>query len=263
VSVPITAMTYNVLLGGGDRLDAILAVITDQRPDVLALQELRGFTGPDGRSRVRRVADALGMRAFVAGSGYGQPVGVLVRTSARVLDAGPVSGPFHHAVVRVVVDTDAGPMTVLGTHLFALSGRYRLTEVRRLARLADPAGRVLMMGDLNSLDPAGDHAARVAAMPARYRLRHLTAAGRPDTRAVAALERAGFVDLFRRAGIPPAQTVPTRYRGSEFPAARLDYVLGTPMLAHNVLHCQVVRGGLADTASDHYPVVAEFDLRLR
>jgi exodeoxyribonuclease-3 len=39
---------------------------------------------------------------------------------------------------------------------------------------------------------------------------------------------------------------------------RLDYVLGSAAVAARVVGMHVVRGGAAEYASDHYPVVVEF-----
>jgi exodeoxyribonuclease-3 len=125
---------------------------------------------------------------------------------------------------------------------------------------------VLLMGDLNSLDPWTDHAERLRALSPRYRHRHLLRGGGVDTRAVRWLADAGFVDLFREAGPGPGSkdyTAPTEQGGgSEFSRMRLDYVLGTEPVARLVRTCRVVSGGDRETASDHYPVVAELDLTI-
>jgi exodeoxyribonuclease III len=276
-------MTYNIRTGGAGRLDAITAVIREQRPDVLALQELRGF-GRRGDPRLEALAGALDMRPVLAGSWFGQPVAVLVRAGARVLAAGPLRGPLHHGAARLVVDTDHGPLTVIGTHLYPHRGWRRLLEARWLAWRARPRGLVLLMGDLNSLDPWTGHAQRVARLDPQHRARHLRAGSTVDTRAVAHLAAAGFVDLFRVAGSGPGHTVPTAYGGAEFGGAefgasrpagerrgtghtvtgglRLDYLLASPALARLACTCQVVTGGAAEVASDHYPLLARLDLDL-
>jgi exodeoxyribonuclease III len=148
----LTVLTYNLRHGGGDRLPAIAEVIAAQRPDVVAVQEL----GPPDLGTLRRLGAALGMRGY-AGRGWpglwGQPVGVLLRPDLRVLAAGRVPGAFHHGAVRVDIDTDRGPLAVLSAHLCPYSGWGRLVEARRLAGVARRPRRVLLLGDLNSLDP--------------------------------------------------------------------------------------------------------------
>ncbi|MEU7974810.1 endonuclease/exonuclease/phosphatase family protein [Micromonospora sp. NPDC049089] len=265
----LRAMTWNIRTGGRDRggldrLDQVVQVIDEQAPDVLALQELRGF---DRDGLMAGVAGRVGMVPHLARSCFGQPVAVLVRPPYRVVDARPVRRPFHHAAARVVVATSAGPLTVLGTHLYPYSGGRRRMEVDWLiaAMRRDQGPLTLITGDLNSLDPTVDHTDRLAGMPTLYRRRHLRRSGDTvDTRAVARLLAAGLVDLWPsgNADAPEAAgyTVPTGLGGAEFAGMRLDYLLGSPAVAQRVRDCRVIRDGVAATASDHYPLLATLEL---
>ncbi|BCJ57639.1 hypothetical protein Jiend_10610 [Micromonospora endophytica] len=247
----LRVMTWNIRTGGRDRggrdrRDQVAQVIAEQRPDVLALQELQDLD-------VAAFAARLGLRAYRAGSWLGQPVAVLVRPPWRVLSAGPVRRPFHHAAQRVTVATGAGPLTVLSTHLDPYSGTRRLVEAGWLAAALRPvrAGLALLAGDLNTLAPYADHTDRLARLPDAYRRRHLRRDGRTvDTRAVARLLAAGLVDLGATAG----STAPTRHGGAEFSDMRLDYLLATPTLATQHPSTQVIRTPHTHHASDHYPL---------
>lgn len=265
--MPLTVMTYNIKTGGRGRLDAVTRVIAAQRPDILALQELRDFERDGGRL-MRRLADGIGMRPFLARSWFAQPVAVLVRDPAWVASAAPLRRPFHHAAQRVVLHTDRGRLTVTGAHLYPYSGWRRQWEARWLAAGTDPAGLALVMGDLNTLDPWTDHTERLRRTPERLRSRHLMPRtdAEMDTRAIRVLADAGFADLFRTAGAggPKDHTAPTEHGGGhEFHAMRLDYILGTPPLAALTRTCHVVSGGDTEWASDHYPVAAVLDLDAR
>ncbi len=254
--MPVRVMTYNIRDGGGpDRLPAVVEVIRAERPDVLALQELRGFDA----ARLGWVAGAVGMAGYLARSWSGQPVALLVREPRAVLRERRVRGPFHHAAAELTLATDRGPWRIVGAHLCPYSGSRRLAEARWLARELDPAALVLVMGDLNTLDPWTDHGERLRALPPRYRIRHLRH-GRVDTRAVGTLAGAGLVDLFRHVGGHGHTAPTTRGGGPEFARMRLDYLLGTAPLAATVTDCRVVSGGPAEYASDHYPVRADLDL---
>lgn len=262
-------MTWNIRTGGrdrggGDRLKQVVRVIDEQAPDVLALQELRGF---DSDGLMAGVAGRVGMTPHLARSCLGQPVAVLVRPPYQVVEAGPLRRPFHHAAARVVVATAAGPLTVLGAHLYPYSGGRRRMEadwlVRAVRRARGPL--TLVTGDLNSLDPGVDHTERLAGMPALYRRRHLRRfGGAVDTRAIARLLAADLVDLWPscNVGAPEADghTVPTRFGGAEFAGMRLDYLLGTRDVAERTRECRVLRGGTANRASDHYPLLTTLDL---
>lgn len=264
-------MTYNIRTGGvdrgrGSRLDAIAEVVAGQRPDLLAVQELRDFDRSGGP--LRRFAEAVGMRPFLASSLFGQPVAVFLRPPARHVATRAVRWRLHHAAAAVRVPTDRGVLTVVGTHLNPYFGERRLREARRLAGwFARPGAMVLLMGDLNTLDPGEDHTDTVARLPLAYRRRHQRRVGRTtvvDTRAVAALAQAGFVDLWRTVGTGSGATAPTsRGGGAEFSGMRLDYLLASGALAGYARSCRVVRGGSSEYASDHYPVVADLDLQPR
>ncbi|RSM73605.1 endonuclease [Actinoplanes sp. ATCC 53533] len=193
----VRLLTWNIRTGGsGGRLDALVTLLRRERPDILALQELRGFPG----RRMRQVAGALGMTPFLAPSVFGQAVAVLVRPPLRIIDWSGVRWRLHHAAAAVRVPTTAGQLTVVSTHLHPLSPYRRLREARFLAARHRPAkGPVLLAGDLNALDPGTDHTRRLAALSGPYRRRHLAADGTADTRAIAAFEAAGFVDLWPKA----------------------------------------------------------------
>ncbi|MEV0005777.1 endonuclease/exonuclease/phosphatase family protein [Micromonospora sp. NPDC050980] len=261
----LRVMTWNIRTGGrdrdgNDRRDRIASVVAAHRPDMLALQELRGLDRTLGG-----LAERMGMVPYLARSCFGQPVAVLVRPPLRVLRAGPVRRPFHHGAARVRVATTAGPLTVFSTHLNPYSGGRRRIEAGWLAAAVRRAGGelALLAGDLNTLEPAVDHTDRLAGLAAAYRRRHLRRDGRTvDTRAVARLLDGGLVDLWSRAGGDDrgGLTVPTGHGGAEFAGMRLDYLLATPALAAHLRAVRVLRDADTDTASDHYPLLADLDL---
>ncbi|MEU8240507.1 endonuclease/exonuclease/phosphatase family protein [Actinoplanes missouriensis] len=250
-------LTWNIRLGGGDRLPAIIEVVKAERPDILAVQELRDFDGYGGR-KLAAFAEATGMTAHLSRSVFGQPVAVLVRPPLRITRRSSVRWRLHHAAAAVTVPTAAGPLTVVSTHLNPFSPYRRMREARWLAaRHATGSGLTLIAGDMNGLAPSEDHSAALAELPPRYHPRHVSPSGEPDTRAVAAFLEAGFTDLGRTAGT----TVPTTgLGGTEFGPMRLDYVLVSPRLASRAGTPQVIRTELTDHASDHYPVRVDLDI---
>ena len=131
-----------------------------------------------------------------------------------------------------------------------------------------PARQVLLLGDLNSLDPGTHHRAELAALGAVHRDRHLTRRGGVDTRAVAALHGAGLVDLYESTGAHGQRhTVPTpgareQPWGGEFARMRLDYAFASPDLAARARSCRVLVTPATQRASDHYPLLIDLDLDL-
>ncbi|SDT78812.1 endonuclease/exonuclease/phosphatase family protein [Actinoplanes derwentensis] len=253
-------MTWNIKHGGGDRLQAIIQVIRDARPDVLCLQELLNYRRY-GRRRLQELATATGMTAHMAPSALAQPVAVLVRNPFKILRRTSVTWRLHHAAAEVVVETGAGPLTVVSTHLNPFSPSRRYREARWLAaRHASADGLVVIAGDMNGLDPLGDHERELAGLPSLYRQRHLAPDGTADTRAIAAFHEEGYTDLWHTVGEGDGRTVPTDYAGREFGAVRLDYLMASPALAARAERLWSLRDETTATASDHYPVRADVDL---
>ncbi|XVU23614.1 endonuclease/exonuclease/phosphatase family protein [Actinoplanes sp. CA-054009] len=248
-------MTWNIKTGGGKRLPAIATVINRIRPDLLALQELRGF-------KPSAFAESVGMVAHMSPSMFGQPVAVLVRPPLVIDSAAAVTWQLHHAAAVVRVPTSAGLLTVVSAHLNPFAPYRRMREAIWLAhRYRAHPGPTLIAGDLNGLNPGTDHTATLAPQPGFLRRRHLAADGTADTRAVGAFLEAGFVDLWDAAGSGNPLTVPTTNGGGrEFSRMRLDYVLASPSLAGFAHDMTVIRGDETEYASDHYPVAVTLDL---
>jgi endonuclease/exonuclease/phosphatase family metal-dependent hydrolase len=263
-------MTWNILNGGVDggnssRLDRILSVITDLAPEVVVLQEAKGFD-VDGCRRMHEVENALDMRGFLGVGHTDQPVLVLIRRPHPVVDCFIDSASFHHALVRLRVRLgDGSTMRVLGAHLCPDSALTRLIEAQRLANYAYVDEDVVLMGDLNSVDHHGDYRHLVAELPAHYRARHVLPAesAQLDTRVTATLEAAGFVDLaywFGSGADRPTAPTELPSTGAEFRGMRVDYIYASLPLASRVTNVGVVVNDATAVASDHYPVVADFGL---
>jgi exodeoxyribonuclease-3 len=207
-------------------------LINRERPDVLALQELRGFERAEFEA-------ATGLVGHVAPSVFGQAVGVFWRPSLTVIGRRSFRWQLHHAVSAVTLGAGGGSLTVVSAHLNPYAPERRRREAVWLtARLAH-RGPLVLAGDLNSLSGPGP-------LPPGYEKRHLGPDGTIDTRAMAA-----FASAFTDAGRDAGDTVPTGLQGAEFAPMRLDYVLLTGGLEAS--EARVVRND--PIASDHYPVV--------
>ncbi|WP_433295662.1 endonuclease/exonuclease/phosphatase family protein [Actinoplanes sp. CA-030573] len=219
-----------------------MTVLRRERPDLLALQELRGWDRRH-RERMRTVADATGMVPHLARSVFGQPVAVLVRPPLRIVRRRSFAWRMHHAAAAVRLSNG---LTFVSAHLNPWSGERRRREAVWLSSLFP--GEVIIAGDMNSLDPYTDHSAALAGIDAR---RHLLPSGEVDTRAIASFRHAGFSDWWCLSGVGEGRTVPTSIGGAEFGPMRLDYILARSSLVPRDVRV------LCDEASDHYPVRAD------
>lgn len=256
-----SAMTWNILMGGEERFDAILALIARERPDVLVLQECLGWTADD---QLARVAGAIGIRnnAMHTVLGVARPRPSGNRYHVAVLSRFPIIATRTYAdpdrVGHVIVEADiAGPLPlrVFGTHFDAHGEDQRLRDAvmltEALRRPAPP--HVLVAGDLNALsrlDPyPRDLDARLSAagtmkfgIPARY-----------DTMDMLGGE--GLVDLLWVDGTPAHWVTAVRDYGDVRMHYRTDYLLASPRLAEDLVSIRVVDVGYA---SDHAAVIATF-----
>ena len=118
-------MTWNLWWRFGPwerRHDAIVAVLSDEQPDVVCLQETWSTTD---RDQVAGLADALGYHAVVGEAprfdGIGFANAVLSRWPVELVDSvalpRPDGRPGHRRAVAVRVDTPWGAWPFVSTHL--------------------------------------------------------------------------------------------------------------------------------------------------
>lgn len=260
------AMSWNILFGGHDgadgrRLEAQAEVIRSMNPDVLLIQEAKGFLD-DGRARLFAFEAATGMRGFVAKATHtGQHTAIFVGPSVTPLAFSEDSAHFHHAAatLRASLPGLVEPVTFVSVHLCPNSPAARANEASYLFNLAAPDKSVLLAGDFNSVSPDDAEPIGLGDLPGHFRIRYAAADGLADRTTVGSLLRSGFVDLALRCKGSSVPTVPASgFTNTEFMPFRSDYFLATDVLAARVSGYQVLRDQRTDTASDHYPIVVDF-----
>lgn len=251
----IRVMTYNILEGAAGREAAMLAVIERAQPDLLLLQEVVAWED------ARRWADGLGLSLCFAPSNA-------PRRNVALLSRYPitVSASFHPfpllrtLLLATVQLPGEQRLNIFGVHLGLIHDLWRAYEVRViLARIAafqqaHPTPLALLAGDFNSV-AKGDRVT-VRGVSWLYGL-VLALQFAPIPRvALAQVKRAGFTDCFR-ACQPRADgfTVP-----AHAPTVRLDYCFASPVLARNLCACAPLTAAPAPHASDHLPLVTDFEL---
>ncbi len=226
-------------MDGRDAPARIAEVIAAHRPDIVALQELdvrRPRSG--GIDQAEAVAGHLAMSGVhfhpalrLVEEEYGDAI--LTDLPCRLVRSGPLPGPPRaetRGALWVSVEADGGDVQVVNTHL-GLWPSERLAQAGALLGpdwLGDPrcAGPALLVGDFNATPRS-----------AAYR------------RLAAALTDA---QLAPGIGARPRPTFP-----SPFPMLRIDHVFARGVrIAAALADC----GPLARIASDHLPLVVDFEL---
>jgi len=245
-------LTYNIRYGGVGQETALAAVVRSAAADVVLLQEA---TSP---RVVERIAELAGMAQW----------GTSRRQSLGYLAAAPVRhAEWHqprvsrHAFLELV--PAAEDVRLFGVHLSAVHAawteRRRVAEVRALLRTvaAQASGFHVLAGDFNTLAPG--ELLDVGRLPLRLRPFVWLSGGHIRWRTIQQVLDAGYCDVFRQAR--PGET------GFSFPTwqphLRLDYAFVPASHADAVRFAAVLQDDPAPTASDHFPLLAEFELRHR
>jgi endonuclease/exonuclease/phosphatase family metal-dependent hydrolase len=277
-------VTYNIhgwrTADGRPNLDGVTAVLREIDADLIGLNEVfypRVVAGDDGPA-LEALAKRLGMH-FVFGPCLRWPAEQDMPARAygnALLSRWPIVASSAHHLTPKEEDKDgllAGKeqrgllegrilrpggrtFTIYVTHLDHTDEQARAVQLRvaRTWLTRDRNRPHVVMGDFNAVSRWDWPAERLAALrdqPTRQG-GNLAGDGK-GPQVVEAMEKAGYVDLYRRFGEPSAVTFPT----DDWPI-RIDYIFASPALAPLVTACTIWTQ--ADGVSDHRPVLADITL---
>ncbi|MEP7288147.1 MAG: endonuclease/exonuclease/phosphatase family protein [Chloroflexota bacterium] len=244
-------LTYNILHGGKDREALLLSVLQKAEADVVVLQEVEQI------EIVESFAQNLNMHLFIASdialmSRYPIVEKYSYRSFPRIRDT----------VLEAAVTLPSGRLLhIFGVHPIPFPGSFlegwrnrQLSNLRKHAAqyTAEPC---LIAGDFNSIAPMDRVMTNGA--PFIMRLMYWLQRGKIYRTAISNILKVGFTDCYR--DLHPQDdgfTIPTRS-----PKVRLDYIFANSIMRPLLQHCAVVTDSSeVHLASDHYPVMAEFEL---
>lgn len=260
----VRVMSYNILNGfdyGKDveRRSRLVAWVKEQDPEVIALQELCGFT----QAKLEALAKEWGhpYAAIVKENGY--PVGITSKEPIEVVQK-LVAG-YGHGLLHV----RTYGFDFLVTHLNPQSTVKRRDEARRILDYArkNEIADFMLMGDMNSHSPFDaeyleSHAIRLAAKYGGTASSNLSE-GRFDYAPIATYLSYPLIDICRRYVAPEKRTsfpTPILMNISKHEAVRqqeeerLDYIFATPGIAKMAVDGFVWKNETTQYLSDHYPI---------
>lgn len=250
----LRVLTYNIEFGGQGRVEAIYAVLAHVNADIVALTEA------DDPGVVLTLAERQRMHhVWAEGSGE-RHVATLSRFPISEWRAYNTP-PLTQAVLETRIDLPVGAITLYNVHFLPrLLLPYEIRRWRAVGRLLQvirerQPGPHLIVGDLNAIGP-GDRVLHHRNPPNMRRLMawQLFIVFKL---AIPRLLRAGYVDCFRH--LHPDEDGFTWWTIN--PTTRYDYIMADPMLAPALRACRVVNDlAPVQEASDHFPLLAEFDL---
>ena len=249
-------VSYNILDGGEGRAEALAEVIAAQRPDVVALVEA------DSAAVVERLAERLEME-FVLAAGR--------RHGAAILSHWPILESVNHSLLHeefgdcVLEATIGRPLevewTLAAVHLHP---RARLEDEARRVREIDRILEIfaahrkenrphVLAGDFNANSPIQ----KIDLEKCKPRTREDIAAngGVLPRLAIQKLLDAGYVDSLQ--ALHGAAAGRMGSFTTKHPGQRVDYIFAHGIGPEKLTEARIEQGPLAQSASDHFPVIAE------
>lgn len=227
-------VSWNILQGGGRRLDAICRMLCEWLPDIVTLQEVR-------RSSVDQLNESLstcGLKYSFQPDTNSASENTLYIAGREPLDAGEFqterSGLCH------ILEAETMGITLLPVHFPQKTLQIPLFE----AVLADTPSllrrKCLILGDMNCGIPFQDSTDKTFV----------------NTKHFQALKDAGWVDLYRQCHGEKAQDFswisPRTQRGF-----RYDHAMGSVSLAKATIDCQYIHSVREQGLSDHSALIVE------
>lgn len=235
----LRVLTYNIHHGEGTdgklNLARIARIIAEQKPDLVALQEVDVKTRRTGNvdqpaelARLTRLHAVFGKGIDFQGGEYGNAVLSRVPVQSSKVHRLPVKEGEERrcALVVTVRPWEVGPeVDFVATHLNHRDEAERVREVEEIHRVLEPdaARPTVLAGDLNAMPPSA-----------------------PIKRFVGA-----WKDAAAEASAASPEGAMTFPAGR--PVRRIDYVMLRPAAAWRVIETSVVNESVA---SDHRPVLA-------
>lgn len=250
----LRVMTYNILDGGEHREPHILNVIQTSKPDIVILQEVF----PE--EFLKFLSHSLGMNHYFGAGNKKRRVALLSKFPVLAFKS-------HHPVFPIwrnfiEAEIECGPIKtvrIIGVHPIANLGVvlevWRKWEVNHIINHVRSFRNTpcLIAGDFNAIAPG--ETAKTDNMPNWLKWIIYLQGNRVYHFSIETLLSAGFTDCFRFLNSESGFTLPPPN-----PNARLDYIFVNAPMKTYLKKCWVVREpSSVNLASDHYPVMAEFN----
>lgn len=265
----LTILSWNTLFAGrdgkeGHRAAQQIQQINALNPDVFLMQEAKDFE-ENGFKSLFSLEQNIGMRGFMSvAPETGQNLIIFIRDPLVPVRFESNSSGFHHTLATLEVRLPGleKNITFINTHMCPVSAAYRYREAAILALQSDGEKLTLIAGDFNSASPHDPEPNDWNSLPPQHQARYLSGNLKNiDQHVLAMLEKSGWTDIGHKLDPLKTPTVPTlNYLSSEFPTMRCDYFLASTALASGAAHYQVIRNDCTGGASDHYPILATFEV---
>lgn len=271
----LKVISYNIWNGfewGKDssRKSKFISWMNTQAPDVLALQELCGYTqeqlSEDAKKWGHNYAKILKTSGYPVGITSTQPIEV----KEKIMDN------MHHGALHCkTADID---FFVIHFSPFSYKKRHEEVSIilNKLSNVSKNQNKYLVLGDFNALSPFDAHLYRTneallnskrASEKKNDHVRNLIE-GEFEYGVLGSLLGFPLIDLSQKyismwddkVSCPTQIFESEKGAGRPTTSTRIDYVLASPFLAKHCVNSRVLNKEETYYLSDHYPVIAEFEL---
>lgn len=244
--------------------------MNEQKPQIVALEELVGFTEKD----LSELAASYGHPYVAIVKEEGYPVGLTSRQPIRVIKK-QVEGFWHGMLHAQTYGLD-----IIVTHLSPFEWEYRLKEATAITQYIqeNELNECLVMGDFNAYSPFDADEVETHTELRKNMLgwdkkhpEYGNMRGEQfDYSVLSQFLSIGFADpvkMFAPANKRMSYPAATLYEWQwgdprlKMLGERLDYILVSPSLAPRCVHASVHNGKDLEGISDHYPVSLIFELQ--
>lgn len=271
---PFKVITYNIWNGfdwgkDNDRKEKLTAWVKSQKTDVLALQELCGYTQEmlleDAKKWGHNYAEILKTSGYPVGITSTQPIEVKEKV---------IENMHHGALHCKVADID---FFIIHFSPFSYLKRHEESKIilDKLSELSKEQQKYIVLGDFNAVSPHDADLYKnidsllpdmIASEKEHKHVRNLIN-GELEYGVIGSLLGHPLIDLTQKytTGWEERVSCPTQVfeteKGEPRPdkSKRIDYILASPELAKKCINAKVLNQNETYYLSDHYPVMAEFN----
>jgi len=252
-------MTYNILNGGEDRLELIIKVISNERPDFLVINEANGFN-KNGNQKLNAFAKQIGLLYSNLSLSGEYEYHTAIFSKYPFMRTEKLKS-MRNAGILVDIKTELGNLSVTGVHLTPYPEYLRLRELDSVSDQQEQYEDRILMGDLNSLSATDNYNQKIIRDFNDYQSEKFTKNGRLCFDVINRIASLGYLDtatIFNKQKIP---TVPTKINQDKAHSinVRVDYIFVSESLRDKVKSYSVIRNSMTEKASDHYPVIIEMN----
>ncbi len=232
-----------------ERFERIISFINEEDPDIVVLVELEGWMDGEDR-KVDLFLERTGFSFFSFNKGN-----VALFSKKPLLKTIGI----RHGVMKVYLTEN---FSFIVAHLNHRDEESRLEEVKDILENTNFDESSILIGDLNSLSPLDNY--EEEQLIKHFKTINLKKFGVEKLRfdVQKKIIDFGLIDTVKRFSSSFEYSVPTKFNKDPNHAAklRLDYLYVTPNLMSKLKYSKIIRTEETEMLSDHFPIVAEFDL---